>query len=71
MKLKLIRIFGTEGFTEGKLYIDDVFVPYSISHTTAQQIRGLKPLISNTYHHDGLRTGGPKMIESLIEAVRS
>ena len=53
------------------MYIDDVFVPYSISHTTAQQIRGLKPLISNTYHHDGLRTGGPKMIESLIEAVRS
>ena len=53
------------------MYIDDVFVPYSISHTTAQQIRGLKPLISNAYHHDGLRTGGPKMIESLIEANRS
>lgn len=30
MKLKLIRIFGTEGFTEGKLYIDDVFECYTV-----------------------------------------
>lgn len=30
MKLKLIRQFGAEGFTEGKLYIDDVFECYTI-----------------------------------------
>ena len=30
MKLKLIRQFGTEGFTEGKLYIDDVFECYAV-----------------------------------------
>ena len=30
MKLKLIRTFGTEGFTEGKLYIDDVFECYTV-----------------------------------------
>ena len=30
MKLKLIRQFGTEGFTEGKLYIDDVFECYTV-----------------------------------------
>lgn len=53
------------------MYIDDVFVPYSLSRTTAEQIRGLKPLISNAYHHDGLRTGGPAMIEQLIKAVRA
>ncbi|MGO1592242.1 MAG: alpha/beta fold hydrolase [Ancrocorticia sp.] len=56
--------------TAAWIYVDDVFVPYSISYATAKQIRGLKPLISNEYHHDGLRTGGPKMIEQLIGAVR-
>lgn len=30
MKLKLIRVHGTEGFTEGKLYIDDVFECYTV-----------------------------------------
>ena len=30
MKLKVIRVHGTEGFTEGKLYIDDVFECYTV-----------------------------------------
>lgn len=30
MKLKLVRQFGTEGFTEGKLFIDDVFECYTV-----------------------------------------
>ena len=30
MKLKLIRQFGTEGFSEGKLFIDDVFECYTV-----------------------------------------
>lgn len=33
MKLKLIRVHGTEGFTEGKLYIDDVFECYTVEDT--------------------------------------
>lgn len=71
------ELYSTEVMAENRvpaaawMYIDDVFVPYSISHKTAQQIRGMKPLISNAYHHDGLRTGGPQMIERLIAAVRS
>ncbi len=52
------------------IYVDDVFVPYELSKQTADQIRGLKPLITNDYHHDGLRTGGPQMIERLLKAVR-
>lgn len=53
------------------MYVDDMFVPYEISLQTAREIRGLKPLITNDYHHDGLRTGGPRMIERLLEAVRN
>lgn len=57
--------------TAAWMYLDDVFVPYQLSKETADTIRGLKPLITNDYHHDGLRTGGPQMIERLIKAVRS
>lgn len=57
--------------TAAWIYVDDMFVPYEISLATAHEIRGLKPLITNDYHHDGLRTGGPQMIERLIKAVRS
>ena len=53
------------------IFLDDAFVPYDLSKETADTIRGLKPLITNDYHHDGLRTGGPQMIERLIAAVRS
>ncbi len=56
--------------TAAWMYLDDVFVPYQLSKETADTIRGLKPLITNDYHHDGLRTGGPQMIERLIAAVR-
>ncbi|MFT0847562.1 alpha/beta fold hydrolase [Actinomycetaceae bacterium L2_0104] len=57
--------------TAAWIYLDDAFVPYELSKQTADQIRGLKPLITNDYHHDGLRTGGPQMIERLLGAVRS
>lgn len=56
--------------TAAWIYLDDVLVPYQLSKETADTIRGLKPLITNAFHHDGLRTGGPQMIERLIEAVR-
>jgi len=52
------------------IYLDDMFVPFELSRETAREIRGLKPLITNDFHHDGLRTGGPQMIERLLRAVR-
>ena len=33
MKLKLIRVHGTDGFTEGKLLIDNVFECYTVEDT--------------------------------------
>ena len=38
MKLKLIRSKGTKGFTEGKLYVNDVFECYTIE----DQVREVK-----------------------------
>ncbi|MCF2707417.1 alpha/beta fold hydrolase [Arcanobacterium haemolyticum] len=52
------------------IYVDDMFVPYELSVTTAKEIRGLHPLITNDFHHDGLRTGGPMIIDRLVKAVR-
>ena len=46
-----------------------MFVPYSISMETAR-LAGFRTLVSDTFHHDGLHSGGPQMILKLIEAVR-
>lgn len=36
MKLKLVRIKGTAGFTEGKLYVNDVFECYTVEDADRQ-----------------------------------
>ena len=51
------------------VYKRDMFVPYSISMETAR-LAGFRTLVSDTFHHDGLHSGGPQMILKLIEAVR-
>ncbi|MDD7385186.1 MAG: alpha/beta fold hydrolase [Actinomycetaceae bacterium] len=56
--------------TAAWIYVDDMFVPFDLSRQTASEIRGLRPLISNKYHHDALRTAGPGIVEDLVAAVR-
>lgn len=49
----------------GWVFWDDMFVPASLSLDTAERISGFKPIITNDYHHDGLRTDGPKLLEKM------
>lgn len=51
------------------IYVDDMFVPYEISMETAARIHGLKPIITNDYHHNGLGVDGPKLIHRLLTEV--
>ncbi len=53
------------------LYRTDMYVPFDLSMETARAIRGLVPLVSDTYHHDALRTGGRAMLEKLFAATKS
>ena len=49
----------------GWIYWDDMFVPAALSLETAEQIRGFQPIITNDYHHDGLRADGAKLLERM------
>ena len=49
----------------GWVYWDDMFVPAALSLDTAERIKGFKPLITNDYHHDGLRIDGAALLEKM------
>lgn len=52
------------------IYTDDMFVPAAISLATAARVRGLRPLITNDYQHDGLRQDGRYLFDRLRDKTR-
>lgn len=52
------------------IYYDDMFVPREGSLATADTIRGIRPLITNAYQHDGLRVDGYQLLDRLIGSLR-
>lgn len=52
------------------IYHEDAFVPRELSLHTAAQIRGLRPLVTNEYHHDGLRVDGANLLDRLLRLLR-
>ena len=52
------------------VYYDDMFVPRESSLETAAAIRGLRPWLTNDYHHDGIRVDGKHILDRLIRLSR-
>ena len=52
------------------IYYDDPYVIRELSDEAARQIRGCKPWITNEYLHNGLRAGGEKVLDRLIDLAR-
>ena len=52
------------------IFYDDMFVPFEYSVATARSIRGLRPVITNAYQHDGIRMDGEYLVETLIKELR-
>ncbi|WP_154795577.1 alpha/beta fold hydrolase [Occultella kanbiaonis] len=52
------------------IYHDDMFVPRQTSLATAAAIRGLRPIITNDYQHDGIRVDGRNLLDRLIRTLR-
>lgn len=52
------------------VYVDDMFVPYELSMATARAVRGLRPWITNSYQHDGIRQDGAAILDRLLALVR-
>src|SRR5699024_3270955 len=48
------------------IFYDDMFVPFEHSVATARAIRGLHPVITNAYQHDGIRMDGAHLVDTLI-----
>lgn len=52
------------------IYYDDMFVPREASLATAEAIRGLRPLVTNEYQHDGIRADGYRLLDRLLTLLR-
>jgi pimeloyl-ACP methyl ester carboxylesterase len=51
------------------IYRPDMFVPASSQLATADKIAGLRTVVSETYHHDGLRVDGARIFSELVTEV--
>ncbi len=61
---------GNEVPVAAAIYYDDMFVPRQTSLATADTIRGLRPLVTNEYQHDGIRVDGGNLLDRLLTIVR-
>ncbi|MEV8565264.1 alpha/beta fold hydrolase [Streptomyces sp. NPDC051322] len=52
------------------IYHDDMYVDTGHALRTARAIRGLRTWVTDEYEHDGLRAGGPRVLDRLLALVR-
>ena len=64
------RLARNEVPVAATIYVNDVYVDRTFAEETARQIRGLKPWITNEFEHDGLRAGGERVMDRLIDLAR-
>ncbi|MFD5326000.1 alpha/beta fold hydrolase [Streptomyces sp. NPDC127092] len=52
------------------VYHDDMYVDTAHSLETARAIRGLRTWVTDEFEHDGVRAGGPRVLDRLLALVR-
>ncbi|MEU8843514.1 alpha/beta hydrolase, partial [Streptomyces roseus] len=52
------------------VYHDDLYVDTAHSLETAARIRGLRTWVTDEFEHDGVRAGGPRVLDRLLALVR-
>ncbi|GGL64210.1 alpha/beta hydrolase [Streptomyces fumigatiscleroticus] len=52
------------------VYHDDMYVDTAHSLTTARAVRGLRTWVTDEFEHDGVRAGGPRVLDRLLALVR-
>ncbi|MFJ6940700.1 alpha/beta fold hydrolase [Streptomyces sp. NPDC101132] len=52
------------------VYHDDMYVDTAHSLDTARSIRGLRTWVTDEFEHDGVRAGGPRVLDRLLALVR-
>lgn len=52
------------------IYHDDMYVDTAHSLRTARAIRGLRTWVTDEFEHDGVRAGGPRVLDRLLALTR-
>ncbi|MER5428246.1 alpha/beta fold hydrolase [Streptomyces sp. NPDC002588] len=52
------------------IYHDDLYVDTAHSLHTARAIRGLRTWVTDEFEHDGVRAGGPRVLDRLLALLR-
>ncbi|WP_327267365.1 alpha/beta hydrolase [Streptomyces sp. NBC_01218] len=64
------RLAANEVPVAAAVYHDDMYVDTGHALTTAAAIRGLRTWVTDEFEHDGLRAGGPRVLDRLLALVR-
>ncbi|MFJ4716285.1 alpha/beta fold hydrolase [Streptomyces sp. NPDC088785] len=60
------RLAANEVPVVAAVYHDDMYVDTGHALRTADAVRGLRPWVTNEFEHDGLRAGGPRVLDRLL-----
>ncbi|MFJ9242052.1 alpha/beta fold hydrolase [Streptomyces sp. NPDC101776] len=64
------RLAANEVPVAAAVYHDDMYVDADHSLRTARSIRGLRTWVTDEFEHDGVRSGGPRVLDRLIALTR-
>ncbi|GGZ64117.1 alpha/beta hydrolase [Streptomyces subrutilus] len=64
------RLAANEVPVAAAVYHDDLYVDTAHSLETARAIRGLRTWVTDEFEHDGVRAGGPRVLDRLLALVR-
>ncbi|MDN3243993.1 alpha/beta fold hydrolase [Streptomyces mutabilis] len=64
------RLAANEVPAAAAVYHDDMYVDTAHALTTARTIRGLRTWVTDEFEHDGVRAGGPRVLDRLLALAR-
>ncbi|MET8506621.1 alpha/beta fold hydrolase [Streptomyces sp. NPDC004787] len=64
------RLAANEVPVAAAVYHDDMYVDTAHSLRTARTIRSLRTWVTDEFEHDGVRAGGPRVLDRLLALVR-
>lgn len=64
------RLAANEVPVAAAVYHDDMYVDTSHALQTARAVRGLRTWVTDEFEHDGVRAGGPRVLDRLLALTR-
>lgn len=64
------RLAANEVPVAAAVYHDDMYVDAAQSLETARAVRGLRTWVTDEFEHDGVRAGGPRVLDRLLALTR-